>query len=294
MNKYEISSNSELPRLMHQGKVRDTHFLTPELLLMVATDRVSAYDVVLPTEIINKGIVLNQMSAFWFNQTRHIIPNHFVSLASDDINLQVYPKNTLDRSMVVHRADRIDIECVARGYLAGSALDEYRLRNTVCDIELPSGLVEGSKLKEPIFTPATKEEEGHDENITFKKMSNIVGVETATILRDVTLKLYNYAHGYALNKGIIIADTKFEFGIIDDRIHLIDEMITPDSSRFWDIEMYEPGKSQLNYDKQYIRDWLNSEGWDRNPPAPQLPEQVIFKTQSKYYEALLNLTGKTI
>jgi len=294
MNKYEISSNSELPRLMHQGKVRDTHFLTPELLLMVATDRVSAYDVVLPTEIINKGIVLNQMSAFWFNKTRHIIPNHFVSLASDDINLQVYPKNTLDRSMVVHRADRIDIECVARGYLAGSALDEYRLRNTVCDIELPSGLVEGSKLKEPIFTPATKEEEGHDENITFKKMSNIVGVETATILRDVTLKLYNYAHGYALNKGIIIADTKFEFGIIDDRIHLIDEMITPDSSRFWDIEMYEPGKSQLNYDKQYIRDWLNSEGWDRNPPAPQLPEQVIFKTQSKYYEALLNLTGKTI
>ncbi len=284
---------STLPNFVHRGKVRDTHDLGGGLLLMVATDRISAFDVVLPTSIPEKGAVLCQMSAFWFEQTANIVPNHFVALATERRGLDI-PREVARRAMVVRKARRIDIECVARGYITGSAWAEYRRSGTVCGQKLPPGLVEGDRFPETLFTPATKAETGHDENISVRQMANLVGKELTDQLADITIKVYEHARDYALGKGIIIADTKMEFGFIDGRVHLIDELLTPDSSRFWDASGYAPGKSQPNFDKQFVRDWLDAQGWNHEPPAPELPADVVSKTRARYIEAFETLTERTL
>ena len=293
MPTFEPTGTNKLPKLVHRGKVRDSHELSSNKLLMVCTDRISAYDVVLPNPIPGKGIVLNQLSAFWFNITTHIVPNHFVGLTLDD------PKSNLSaeikrRSMVVKKAKRIDIECVARGYITGSALQEYKSTGKIAGTPMPKGLREGDRFPEPIFTPATKSNEGHDENITVDMMASLIGADLTEELKDITLKVYSFAHEYALNRNIIIADTKMEFGIIAGTITLIDELLTPDSSRFWDARGYEPGKSQPNFDKQFVRDWLDDNGWDHEPPAPELPDDVVIKTAQRYEEALIRLTGQPL
>tara|TARA_Y100001934_G_C12374287_1_gene788250 strand:+ start:1358 stop:2143 length:786 start_codon:yes stop_codon:yes gene_type:complete len=257
---------------------------------MVSTDRISAYDVVMPNGIPNKGAILNQISEFWFNLTSHIVPNHLIHIALDDENIDA-PSKIKRRAMLVHEANRIDVECVARGYITGSALEEYESSGCIAGLAIPPGMVEGDKFNEPIFTPATKAEEGHDENITLQQMSSMVGSDLANRLKLLTLEIYEYAHDYALKKGIIIADTKMEFGLINNEIHLIDELLTPDSSRFWDASGYKPGKSQPNFDKQFVRDWLNSQKWDREPPAPILPQEIISKTSVRYEEAFNKLVG---
>ena len=284
---------SNLNNLIHQGKVRDTHSFRDSQLLMVSTDRISAYDVVMPNGIPNKGAVLNQMSKFWFNLTSHIVPSHLIDLALDIENLDI-ESSIKRRAMIVHEAQRIDIECVARGYITGSALEEYKLTGRIAGLEIPVGMVEGDKFDQPIFTPATKAEEGHDENITLQEMGNLIGQDLAAQLKDLTLQVYKYAHNYASKKGIIIADTKMEFGFINNEIHIIDELLTPDSSRFWDASGYQPGKSQPNFDKQFVRDWLNSQQWDREPPAPRLPEEIVSKTSTRYEEAFNKLVGTKI
>ncbi len=284
---------SNLNNLIHQGKVRDTHSFRDSQLLMVSTDRISAYDVVMPNGIPNKGAVLNQMSKFWFNLTSHIVPNHLIDLALDIENLDI-ESSIKRRAMIVHEAQRIDIECVARGYITGSALEEYKLTGRIAGLEIPVGMVEGDKFDQPIFTPATKAEEGHDENITLQEMGNLIGQDLAAQLKDLTLQVYKYAHNYASKKGIIIADTKMEFGFINNEIHIIDELLTPDSSRFWDASGYQPGKSQPNFDKQFVRDWLNSQQWDKEPPAPRLPEEIVSKTSTRYEEAFNKLVGTKI
>lgn len=284
---------SNLNNLIHQGKVRDTHSFRDSQLLMVSTDRISAYDVVMPNGIPNKGAVLNQMSKFWFNLTSHIVPNHLIDLALDIENIDI-ESSIKRRAMIVHEAQRIDIECVARGYITGSALEEYKLTGRIAGLEIPVGMVEGDKFDQPIFTPATKAEEGHDENITLQEMGNLIGQDLAAQLKDLTLQVYKYAHNYASKKGIIIADTKMEFGFINNEIHIIDELLTPDSSRFWDASGYQPGKSQPNFDKQFVRDWLNSQQWDREPPAPRLPEEIVSKTSTRYEEAFNKLVGTKI
>ena len=284
---------SNLNNLIHQGKVRDTHSFRDSQLLMVSTDRISAYDIVMPNGIPNKGAVLNQMSKFWFNLTSHIVPNHLIDLALDIENLDI-ESSIKRRAMIVHEAQRIDIECVARGYITGSALEEYKLTGRIAGLEIPVGMVEGDKFDQPIFTPATKAEEGHDENITLQEMGNLIGQDLAAQLKDLTLQVYKYAHNYASKKGIIIADTKMEFGFINNEIHIIDELLTPDSSRFWDASGYQPGKSQPNFDKQFVRDWLNSQQWDREPPAPRLPEEIVSKTSTRYEEAFNKLVGTKI
>ena len=293
----EPTSTNKLPKLVHRGKVRDSHELTDRKLLMVCTDRVSAYDVVLPNPIPGKGIVLNQLSAFWFNITTHIVPNHFVSLALDD------PKSNLSaeikrRSMVVNKAKRIDIECVARGYITGSALQEYKSTGKIAGTPMPKGLIEGDRFPEPIFTPATKSSEGHDENITIDMMASMIGADLTEELRDITLKVYSYAHEYALKRNIIIADTKMEFGMIEGTITLIDELLTPDSSRFWDNRSRILAKgyktAPVNFDKQYVRDWLLSQGWNREPPAPMIPEDIVRRTQKRYHEAFRRITNTDI
>ena len=285
---------SPLPDLIHRGKVRDTHDLGNGLLLMVATDRISAFDVVLPTAIPDKGAVLNQISAFWFREAAHIVPNHFVSLATDRPDELDIPHEVARRAMVVRRAERIDIECVARGYITGSAWSEYKSEGTVAGMPMPSGMREGDRFPEPLFTPTTKAEVGHDEPMTMAEVEEMVGPETAAQLADTTRAVYSFANDIALSKGIIIADTKLEFGKIDGELSLIDELLTPDSSRFWDQEGYAPGKSQPNFDKQFVRDWLNEHGWDHEPPAPELPADVVGRTQQRYEEALRKLTGRTL
>ena len=284
---------SNLNNLIHQGKVRDTHSFRDSQLLMVSTDRISAYDVVMPNGIPNKGAVLNQMSKFWFNLTSHIVPNHLIDLTLDIENIDI-ESSIKRRAMIVHEAQRIDIECVARGYITGSALEEYKLTGRIAGLEIPVGMVEGDKFDQPIFTPATKAEEGHDENITLQEMGNLIGQDLAAQLKDLTLQVYKYAHNYASKKGIIIADTKMEFGFINNEIHIIDELLTPDSSRFWDASGYQPGKSQPNFDKQFVRDWLNSQQWNREPPAPRLPEEIVSKTSTRYEEAFNKLVGTKI
>lgn len=282
-----------LPNRLYQGKVRDTYEIDDRLLLMVATDRISAFDIVLPTGIPEKGAVLCQLSAFWFDKTAHIIPNHFVSLATErsDLNLS---NDLARRSMVVKRAERIDIECIVRGYITGSAWSEYRRNGTVAGQQMPKGLRDGDMFPEPLFTPSTKAEEGHDENITVAQMENLVGKELTERLSHASIDVYSTARDYAKDRGIIIADTKFEFGIIDGEISLIDEVLTPDSSRFWDMDGYAPGKSQPNYDKQFVRDWLDAAGWDHEPPAPELPDDVVARTHERYLEAYRRLTGNAL
>jgi phosphoribosylaminoimidazole-succinocarboxamide synthase len=282
-----------LPNLLYRGKVRDTYDLGGGLLLMVATDRISAFDVVLPTGIPEKGAVLCQLSAFWFGQTSHIIPNHLVELATNQKGLTL-PYEVARRAMVVRRAKRVDVECIARGYITGSAWAEYRRQGTVSGQRMPSGLKEGDRFPEPLFTPTTKAETGHDQNLTIRQMEDMVGVDLARQLAEATVAVYSFAHDFALKRGIIIADTKMEFGFIDDRLSLIDELLTPDSSRFWDASGYAPGKSQPNFDKQYVRDWLNAQGWDHEPPAPELPADVVERTRQRYLEAYRRLTGSTL
>ncbi|MCI0796072.1 MAG: phosphoribosylaminoimidazolesuccinocarboxamide synthase [Chloroflexi bacterium] len=282
---------TNLPDLLYKGKVRDTYDMGENRLLMVATDRISAFDVVLPTGIPEKGVVLCQISAFWFKKMGHIIPNHFLSLATNWPDLDISPE-LARRSMVVKHAERIDVECIVRGFITGSAWSEYRRSGTVSGQTMPEGMVEGDRFPEPIFTPTTKADEGHDESITIEEMEEMVGKDLTTRLAKVSIALYSYARDFAMGRGIIIADTKFEFGTIEGELTLIDEVLTPDSSRFWDAEGYAPGKSQPNYDKQFVRDWLDEQGWDHEPPAPELPPEVVAKTHQRYLEAYRKLTGE--
>lgn len=285
---------SQLP-IYRRGKVRDTYELG-ENLLMVATDRISAFDVVLPDGIPDKGRILTQLSVFWFEQTADIVPNHLISSSVEDLppELSDYAEVLRGRFMIVRRAERIDVECVVRGYLAGSAWVEYREQGTVCGQPLPEGLVESDRLPEPIFTPATKAEEGHDENIPISKMKELVGRETTERVIDISKRLFARGSEIAESKGIILADTKFEFGFVDGELTLIDEALTPDSSRYWDAATYQPGRAQESFDKQYVRDWLIESGWDRNPPAPPLPPEVVEGTARRYREAYERITGKVL
>lgn len=291
------SSTYQVPglTLFRRGKVRETFDLGDELL-MVASDRISAYDSVLPTPIPGKGIVLTQLSRFWFDRTKDLVPNHMVTTVLDSLPAEALAaRDELDqRSMIVKKAERIDIECVARGYLAGSAWEEYQKSGTACGIKLPENLLNSSKLPEPIFTPATKNDDGHDENISFETLVGVVGEDLATQLRDATLKVYGAAEEYARGQGVIIADTKLEFGFVDGVLTIIDEILTPDSSRFWDVSLYQAGKSQPSFDKQYVRDWLTSSGWDREPPAPELPDDIVIATADKYKEAYQRITGHSL
>ena len=286
-------TETNLPDLLYRGKVRDTYPVDDDKLLMVATDRISAFDVVLPTGIPNKGAVLNQISAFWFDKTAHIVPNHLIEMAAERSDLDI-PDEVAKRAMVVKKADRIDVECVVRGFITGSAWSEYRRSGTVQDMPMPAGLQEGDQFPEVLFTPTTKAEVGHDENMSFDEVVDMVGQEMAERLRDTTIEVYEFARDFARERGIIIADTKLEFGTIDGDLILIDELLTPDSSRFWDMTGYEPGKSQPNYDKQFVRDWLDAAGWDHEPPAPELPEDVVSRTTERYAEAFSKLTGREL
>jgi phosphoribosylaminoimidazole-succinocarboxamide synthase len=287
---------TDLPNLFHRGKVRDTYDLG-DRLLMVATDRISAFDVVLPNGIPDKGRVLTQLSDFWFERTGGVVPNHFLRLI-DSTEVEgvpfAIPPDLVGRSMLIRKAKRLDVECVARGYLAGSGWVEYRDTGKVCGIPLPSGLRESDELPEPIFTPATKAEEGHDINISFEEVVEIVGERTASVIRTRTLAVYGSARDYARQRGIIIADTKLEFGWLDDELIVIDELLTPDSSRFWPTDGYQPGQAQPSFDKQYVRDWLIASGWNREPPPPVLPDDVVEGTADKYREAFRRLTGQEL
>ena len=258
-------------------------------LLIVATDRISAFDFILATGIPDKGRVLTQMTLFWLDFLRAVVPNHFLNADTSEL-----PPEFAGRSMWVRRADMFQVECVARGYLAGSGWKDYQRSGAVCGIPLPPGLRESDALPEPLFTPATKAQSGHDENISFDEAAAIVGTETAARLRDLTLALYTQAADFARTRGILIADTKFEFGVVDGEIILADEVLTPDSSRFWPADQYQPGQSQPSYDKQYVRDYLESIHWNKQPPAPALPDDVARRTSEKYKEAYRALTGREL
>lgn len=289
-----LESNFPLLGLPRRGKVRDNYDLTP-YMLMVATDRISAFDVVLPNGIPEKGVVLTTLSALWLAKLAEIIPNHLATCDPAEYPrvCQPYIKELDGRSMLVEKNQPLPVECVVRGYLAGSAYKLYKAGQNVCGVILPPGLVESDHLPQPIFTPTTKAQQGHDENITFEQVIGLVGEEVASIMRAASLALYAEAQMLAEKAGIIIADTKFEFGIDDrGRVALIDEVLTPDSSRFWPIEGYKPGRTQPSYDKQFVRDYLDSIGWNRRPPAPKLPPEIVQKTSKKYLEAyeLLALT----
>ena len=282
-------------RKFKTGKVREV-FDLGEHLLIVATDRISAFDCVLPNGIPRKGEVLTQLSHFWLDQTRDLVPNHRVAGPDDPLplSLQAFAPVLDRRSMIVKKAQPLAIECVVRGYLAGSGWKEYRAQQTVCGLKLPAGLKESDPLPEPIFTPSTKAEAGHDENLSFAQAARAVGADLAEAARTASLKLYRFARDYARQRGIIIADTKFEFGIFDGRLILIDEVLTPDSSRFWPADQYEPGHSQPSFDKQFVRDYLETLDWNKTPPAPRLPDEVVTKTAAKYGEAYTRLTGRAI
>jgi phosphoribosylaminoimidazole-succinocarboxamide synthase len=281
--------------LVSRGKVRDI-YATDEALVLVATDRISAFDSVLSPGIPGRGEILTRLSTFWFERFADRVPNHLLAtdLADFPEPFSNHPE-LAGRSVLAKRLEPVPVECVARGYLAGSGWKEYQADGTVCGIELPAGLTESAKLPEPIFTPATKATDGHDENISFERMVGIVGEETAVHLRDITLELYTAAADYARERGILIADTKFEFGFDENKdIVWMDEALTPDSSRFWPAVDYEPGRSQASFDKQYVRDWLEASGWDKEPPAPTLPPEVVQGTLSRYLEAYRSLTGENL
>jgi phosphoribosylaminoimidazole-succinocarboxamide synthase len=281
-------------KLFKKGKVRDVYEVG-ENLLMVASDRISAYDYVLPSLIPNKGKILTQLSRFWFEYTELICPNHVITSDVDEYPeiLRDYKEKLEKRSMLVKKTEVIPIECVVRGYLAGSGWREYRDSGKTSGVKLPEGMKQADRLEEPIFTPATKAEEGHDMNISFKDMQKIVGSELAHKIKAVSLELYQKASLHALSKGIIIADTKFEFGLFEDELILVDEIFTPDSSRFWPVEHYDPGKSQLSLDKQFVRDYLDSTEWDKNSPPPMLPPEIVQQTHDRYMEIFVLLTDKT-
>ncbi len=295
-----LHTDLPLPRL-GEGKVRDLYDLGDRILI-IATDRLSAFDAVLPTGIPRRGEVLTRLSAWWFAHTAAIIPNHLISIQPTAFELDYSEwtpeqRHALEgRATLGRKAERIDFECVVRGYLAGSAWAEYRTSadHSACGITLPPGLQESDRLPDPIFTPATKAASGHDENIPFATLADRLGADLAAQLRDTSLALYSYAAAQAETRGILIADTKFEFGLLDGELLLIDEALTPDSSRFWDRAAYTPGAAQASYDKQYVRDWLLASGWDREPPAPALPPDVVAQIAAKYWEAYTRLTGQTV
>jgi phosphoribosylaminoimidazole-succinocarboxamide synthase len=296
-----LKTDLPLP-LFGRGKVRDTYDLG-DLLLIIATDRISAFDVILPCGIPEKGKVLNRLSTFWFQQTQKLMPNHLVEPLEDLGRLDSYihlkkrfkyPDYLIGRSMLVKKLARINIECVARGYLAGSAWEEYKKTGTACGYQLPKGLQESQELPEPIFTPTTKAEKGHDRPLTMNELRDVVDATLANELKSATLAIYNFAREYAKTKGIIIADTKMEFGLNGNKLILIDELLTPDSSRFWDAEHYKVGQSQPSYDKQPVRDWLANSGWNKEPPAPMLPPEVINSTGKIYRKAYETLTGQPL
>lgn len=281
--------------LKARGKVRDIYDLGEDLLF-VATDRISAFDCILGSGIPCKGKILTQTSLFWFDFLKGVTPSHLVTADVREYPLGVaWKRNALKgRSMIVKKAQMIPVECVARGYLAGSGWKEYQEHGTVCGIPLPKGLRESEKLAEPIFTPATKAQSGHDVNVPFRYVANLLGVESAGKLRDLTLEIYQRAAAYALQRGIILADTKFEFGFVNDELVLADEVLTPDSSRYWPADSYQPGRPQVSFDKQYVRDYLETLKWNKKPPAPALPDEVVEKTSEKYQEAFSRLTGRTL
>jgi phosphoribosylaminoimidazole-succinocarboxamide synthase len=278
-----------------RGKVRDIYRVGDDLLI-VATDRISAFDYILASGIPDKGRVLTQLSLFWFDHLREVVPNHLITTRVEDYPAELHPfADQLEgRSMLVRRAKMIEIECVARGYISGSGWKDYKATGAICGIPLPKGLQESGKLPEPIFTPATKAESGHDENISFDKVVHSIGAELAEKLRTLTLEIYSRAASYAETQGIIIADTKFEFGFIGNQLVLADEVLTPDSSRFWPMETYRAGGPQQSYDKQYVRDFLEAIQWSKRPPAPALPEEVAKRTSEKYKEAYRVLSGKSL
>lgn len=280
---------------LRSGKVREV-FDLGDALLLVATDRISAFDCVMPNGIPRKGEVLTQLSFFWFDRFAGLMPNQLLAGPSEPLPAQLaqYSSQLAGRSMLVKKAKPLPVECVVRGYLAGSGWKEYCVSNTVCGIKLPPGLRESDELPEPIFTPATKAETGHDENISFDRAEVILGADLAAMVRDRSLALYRSARDYARGRGIIIADTKFEFGLYDGQAILIDEVLTPDSSRFWPADKYEPGRSQASFDKQFVRDYLESIRWNKTPPAPALPPDVVERTQQKYLEAYERLTGRPL
>ena len=294
-----LEANLALP-LFCRGKVRDIYDLDDKLLI-VATDRISAFDVVLPCGIPDKGLVLNQISCFWFEKTNQVMPNHLVKPIDTLDSLKQYlptiatpPDYLVGRSMITLKAERAPVECVVRGYISGSAWAEYKQAGTISGMSAPKGLQESQELPEPIFTPTTKAETGHDEPLSKKEMENLVGKSTARELEEKSLAVYQHARDYARGQDIIIADTKFEFGFVDGKLILIDELLTPDSSRFWDVAQFAVGRSQPSLDKQPVRDWLVASGWDKQPPAPELPPEVIEATTHRYREAYHLLTGKTL
>jgi phosphoribosylaminoimidazole-succinocarboxamide synthase len=284
----------DLP-LLRRGKVRDVYDLG-EHVLLVATDRISAFDVVLPTPIPNKGAVLTQMSAFWFAQTERLVPNHLVAadVAAMPAEVRRYADQLRGRAMLGRKARRIDVECVARGYLAGSAWAEYRRAGTIGGQPAPAGLRESEELPEPLFTPTTKAESGHDQPMSFGEVEQLVGRELAARTREVTLAVYGWARAFARERGILIADTKLELGLVGDELIVIDELLTPDSSRFWPADQYRVGQAQPSFDKQYVRDFLEASGWDKTPPAPALPPEVVRGTTEKYRQAYRRLVGREL
>ncbi len=286
--------------LSYRGKVRDTYDLGDKMLL-IATDRISAFDSVLPCGIPEKGLVLNQLSAFWFDKTRHIIGNHMINLIDTADSLlyhlpgeTTFPDYLIGRSMIVRKAKRISIEAIVRGYISGSAWAEYKKTGYIFDIPQPKGLQESQELSEPLFTPTTKAESGHDSPLTQKELIDLLGKDTAQNLEEKSIAIYQYAHNYARSRGIIIADTKLEFGFIDGELMLIDEILTPDSSRLWDASLYIVGQSQPSFDKQPVRDWLEASGWNKEPPAPMLPQEIIQRTSERYKEAYTKLVGRDL
>ncbi|NQW18466.1 MAG: phosphoribosylaminoimidazolesuccinocarboxamide synthase [Chloroflexi bacterium] len=296
-------SETNLPGLTYRGKVRDTYDLGDGRMLMIATDRISAFDVVIPTPIAGKGAILTRMSKFWFDLLADVMPNHMIAPAYDADAMKSVdrvgvlndlPDDLALRSMVIKKAERIDIECVVRAYITGSAWAEYKKSGTVNSARMPDGMIEADQFPGFLFTPSTKAEVGHDEPMTAQEVIDMVGAEMARKLEEVSIKVFTKAHDYARGKGMILADTKFEFGIIDGELTLIDEVLTPDSSRFWDVNDYEPGNSPPAFDKQFVRDWLSDSGWNKEPPAPELPDEIVQKTIDRYSQALERLTGQSI
>lgn len=301
MEKVLLETKIPGKELFWRGKVRDTYIIGEDLLLMVATDRISAFDVVLPNAVPDKGTVLNQLSAFWFLKTRHLVPNHLVRVVDDVDSLREYFGLSVSdsdlaplvgRSMIIKKAKRIEFECVVRGYLAGSTWAEYKEKGTVAGLSLPPGMRQSQKLPVLMFTPTTKATSGHDEPVGMDEMKDLLGESVTLELKEKSLTVYRYAEEYAHSRGIVIADTKMEFGLIEGKIALIDEFLTPDSSRFWDAAYYVIGRSQPSFDKQPVRDWLTDSGWNKEPPAPELPEEVVVATTERYREAYRRLTGR--
>jgi phosphoribosylaminoimidazole-succinocarboxamide synthase len=296
---YETS----LPGLIHRGKVRDMYELNDDLMLMVATDRISAFDVIMNDPVPGKGIILTQMALFWFSLLEEIVPNHLVSLVSDAAGMKdvpltgalaSLPEGYERRSTVIRKAERIEMECVVRNYLAGTAWAEYQRSGTMNGVQMPAGMVESDRFPEPIFTPSTKAEHGHDEALSRSDGEDLVGKELYRTLEQKSIEVFNAAHAHAESKGMILADTKFEFGYVDGKLTLIDEVLTPDSSRFWDINDWKPNSTPPAYDKQYLRGWLEEQPWNKEPPPPTLPVEVVAQTQRRYLQAYERLTGNSL